>query len=284
MRNLLTIIKVSRPVFWLGPIFIFTAGFLASGSKEILNILLGFIFITLPMGIIVYGLNDISDRESDKINDRKGGIEGYILNVHDEKFISKLAFLNAALFSLLYIFLGNCVSSLIIFLILIFSLLYSFKPIRLKSIPILDSLSNGIWMLLIFLLGYSSGGSNASFPIKVTLALFFGVFAVHAMTTLMDFEIDKKMDDRTIGGFLHKRGTAFLCFVLFILSYILLSPEKLIIKVYLFLSMLLFLAVFLKPSLKIIHFATWFTLLGFPAISLYLTLFEYQYLLQLLRR
>ena len=69
------LLKTSRPRFWIyliGPILI---AFAASGLQfSPLLILLG-LYATLPANLLIYGVNDIFDRDTDALNAKKSGYE-----------------------------------------------------------------------------------------------------------------------------------------------------------------------------------------------------------------
>src|SRR5260221_160592 len=65
-------LKVSRPGFWLTSIWFYllpVAQHLVFGSTAFW---VGLLFVTFPLGILIYGWNDIVDAENDRHNRRKG--------------------------------------------------------------------------------------------------------------------------------------------------------------------------------------------------------------------
>ena len=246
----------------------------------------GLLFVTFPMGLIVYGLNDIADRESDLINPRKGGIEGSVFKHSQLKLISISIIVFTLLFLGLYILVGNYISLIPLFLIVLFAYLYSFKPIRLKSKPIFDSLSNSLWMLFVYLLGVTSVATSFNESITVPKniwLLLLGIFAAHAISTLPDYAVDKEAGDKTISGLLTLRGTALLSSTIFIVILVLLKPINLAFQIYLLISALLCASIFLKPHKNITYYAVWGIFLGFPIACLYTFLFDISLLRDLLR-
>ena len=68
--------EISRPVLWINTIGTTVVGMWLSGylwTWEILPILL---WVTLPFNLLIYGINDIYDQDTDAENDRKGGFGG----------------------------------------------------------------------------------------------------------------------------------------------------------------------------------------------------------------
>ena len=65
------LLKVSRPGFWLTSIWFYL---LPLGQRDVFSsagFWLGLLFVTFPLGIIIYGWNDVVDRETDRLNPRK---------------------------------------------------------------------------------------------------------------------------------------------------------------------------------------------------------------------
>ena len=65
------LLKVARPGFWLTSIWFYL---LPVGQRPIWNewtFWLGFSYVTFPLGLLIYGWNDIVDSDNDRANPRK---------------------------------------------------------------------------------------------------------------------------------------------------------------------------------------------------------------------
>ncbi len=67
---------VSRPISWPNTAYPFAAGYLVSGGSIDATLVVGTVFFLIPYNLLMYGINDVFDYESDILNPRKGGIEG----------------------------------------------------------------------------------------------------------------------------------------------------------------------------------------------------------------
>ena len=221
MKQLHRLILISRPAGYIMNTSVYLAGLIAGGLKFNIISIVGALFFTLPMGLIVYGPNDISDRESDAANERKGGRDGAIVQEPEILYIKVAALLFFAVFLLLLIGLHHFASASSWLMIGVFGYIYSIKPFRLKSRPGFDSLSNGLlWILGIYLTGYwiNRVGIIITFPaIHTIIAIILTGAAVHALGTMPDYEVDKQAGDMTIGVKLGKTSTYILCAILFLL-------------------------------------------------------------------
>ena len=70
----------SRPISWINTAYPFgLAYWLATGDTGI-TLWIGALFFLIPYNLLMYGINDVFDYESDLRNPRKGGIEGALLD------------------------------------------------------------------------------------------------------------------------------------------------------------------------------------------------------------
>ncbi|HUS26336.1 MAG TPA: UbiA family prenyltransferase [Nevskiaceae bacterium] len=213
------LIIISRPLMGVLSLAVFTSGYLLSGMAISWSTIVGAAFCFLPMGIMICGLNDIADRESDAQNDRKGGAEGAVITKAETRLILWAAILSGLVPIIVFALTERYLAALTILGLALFAYTYSVPPIRLKTRPILDSFSNGIWILLVLLLGFfvnTTGWSDIQFPtIPVLITTVLGTTAFHALGALMDYDVDKRVGDNTVAIFLGKRGTALYSFGLF---------------------------------------------------------------------
>src|ERR1043165_10271298 len=66
------IIKASRPGLWATAVWFYL---LPLGRRQVFDSIafwVGLIYVTLPLGLIIYGWNDIADADIDQFNPRKG--------------------------------------------------------------------------------------------------------------------------------------------------------------------------------------------------------------------
>jgi 4-hydroxybenzoate polyprenyltransferase len=70
----------SRPISWVNTAFPFGAAYFFSTGEIDWIFWLGCFFFLIPYNLLMYGVNDVFDYESDLRNPRKGGIEGALLD------------------------------------------------------------------------------------------------------------------------------------------------------------------------------------------------------------
>lgn len=218
--SLQKIIKISRPRFWLyvlGPFLIGST--LQNYNLAIQNVYfwLFFFYFTFPANILIYGVNDIFDYETDKLNPKKIEYEAFV-SKEEHKSLWKIILLTNLPFLFFLVKLNT--NSIIFFVLFLFlSIQYSAKPIRAKAIPILDSLFN-ILYIMPAIFGYFIIQNN-NLDIKVIISSFFWSMAMHSYSAIPDIEADKKSLVPTIATLLGFKLTTVYCFIMYTISYIL---------------------------------------------------------------
>lgn len=221
LMKIIDLIKISRPILWIVFPFVFYLGLAVSGTGISFLSILIMIMLSFPICLAGYGINDIYDYKTDKINPRKKTFQGHIVHPKNEKFIKNISIFIILAFLLSVLLTKNLLSMGIAVIFVLLGYYYSAPPFRLKEKPPLDSLSNGlIYWSLPFSLGFSLSGNFSGFPIIKNLWLTLGVTAVHAITTIMDFSVDKKSGIMTFATRFGKRNTAIFAFVTFLLMFL----------------------------------------------------------------
>ncbi|MBI4038514.1 UbiA family prenyltransferase [Candidatus Daviesbacteria bacterium] len=280
MGKLKLLLLTSRPVFWSVYFFICLLGIVTSGIWNV-NAFLSLFYVTMPLGITIFSINDIADRKSDINNPRKGGWQGNILKKSDIPFLLWSVSIITISFAVTFFLLNNFLAAILILIVPLLAYAYSFKPLRLKGRPFLDSLINAVGMLLVYLLGFSQKGQIDIFKLPLIVwIIFLGFIAAHALSTLADYEVDKNLDYNTTSVFLGRRLTAVYCAaILIILSLVV--PFHLIILAYLLICIGFCLTLLGNPGKKFILKGSWFLIFGFCLMSAYLFIFDYQFILKI---
>ncbi|NQZ85451.1 MAG: UbiA family prenyltransferase [Nanoarchaeales archaeon] len=226
-------IKISRLILWIGGLSLFFLGTKIAQVDFSYLLVFYYVLLSFPVNVIVYGLNDIYDYESDKLNPRKNTAQGLIL----EKTYHKLVLKYVWIFSLLFISISYLVNLYVFLFSILFVLLcyvYSVPPIRLKTKAPIDSMVNGIGYTLFFILGLYFNGFNGLY-LELILTLVFLFFGGHIFFTVLDYESDKIVGDKTFAVKYGKNFALFISFKTFTLVYILTSFQTQILNYFLLL-------------------------------------------------
>ncbi len=133
-------LEVARPISWFNTVFAVAGGaFVAGGSLRAPRNLLALAYFTLPYNLTLYGINDICDYPSDRLNPRKNSVEGGLLPPETHRpMLALIAALNAPSLPLL-LAAGDRRANATLTLLLATTVAYSAPPLRLKEVAGLDS-------------------------------------------------------------------------------------------------------------------------------------------------
>jgi len=226
--------RISRPRFWIYEIGPYAVGIASaiglSGQMWLLApLLVFFVFFTYPANIYIYGINDIFDYETDKLNPKKVLYESLVVPSEHRKL-----FYHVAIVSIPFLIYSYYISSLHTFFALIafffFAGMYSSLPIRAKTKPFLDSFFSAGHYIATAVFGYLLASDltqqNISWDtlwISIIAGMCWAI-AMHAYSAVPDIKADTEANLQTIATWLQKRNTLILCAVLYLFAGLLVSP------------------------------------------------------------
>ena len=215
MKLLKALFWSSRPISWINTAFPFAAGyFLISGSLD-LKLLIGSLFFLIPYNLLMYGVNDVFDYESDLRNPRKGGIEGALLPPSLHLPVLLVALHLPVPFVWYLIGAGNQVSNLVLAAVLFTVLAYSLKYLRFKEIPFLDSITSAAHFVgpLVYGIALAGGNFNNSMLVMILVAFSLWGMASHAFGAVQDVKADREAGIASIATVLGARSTVWLAMI-----------------------------------------------------------------------
>lgn len=136
------LIEISRPVLWVNTIGTTVMGMWLAGYLFTPAIIPILIWVTFPFNLLIYGINDIFDQETDNINARKGSYEGAHIYPHEVKpiwigvLVTNIPFLVYFALTLPW----QAVAWMVAYSL--FFTFYSAPPLRFKARKYLDAFSN----------------------------------------------------------------------------------------------------------------------------------------------
>ena len=223
MRSFLPLPKLwrlSRPRFWIYVFGPFLVG-LAAGASALFdfanwrNVFWGIYFL-FPANLLIYGVNDIFDWETDRANAKKTEYETLV--PPDER---AALWRSIALFNVPFVFLIPFTSGaalVALFAFFFFSIFYSAPPIRAKTKPVLDTVFNTLYICPGAFSFFLIGGNDFSFALF--LASTSWAMAMHAYSAIPDISADRDNGLNTVATFLGARGTVIFCTVCYGLAAI----------------------------------------------------------------
>ncbi len=212
---------ISRPVLWVNTVGPATVGMWLAGDLwrwEALPVLL---WLTLPFNLLIYGVNDVFDQETDAQNPRKGTLEGARIDRAEVSPIARGVVLTNAPFLVYFVlFLPlSAVSWMVLYAALFVG--YSVPPARFKARPYLDSFSNAAYAFPLVFTPLALGASPV-WPAAAGLMTWSA--AKHTFDAVQDINEDRKVGIETTAVRLGAKGVvtwsgtlwalASLCFAL----------------------------------------------------------------------
>ena len=192
----LFLVKAARPGFWTTSLWFYL---LPVGGRQVFGtwtFWVGALYVTLPLGLLIYGWNDLVDAEADRHNPRKGtflfgarGTESQLAALPLSIFLVQLPF------AVIFIFLLGPKAVLWLGALVVSTAVYNWPPPGMKGRPPFDVL-NQIGYLLVFVLGsWLNGVPQLPWPTFVFGALF--AMHSHLFGEVMDVEPDRRAGRHT---------------------------------------------------------------------------------------
>jgi 4-hydroxybenzoate polyprenyltransferase len=214
---------VSRPISWPNTAYPFAAGYLAVTQAVDARLIIGTLFFLIPYNLVMYGINDVFDYESDIRNPRKGGIEGAAAAKKLHKPIVITATATSVPFLIALLILGNLAANITLLVVMFFVLAYSVAGLRFKEKPVLDSVTSSIHF--VGPLVYALTLTEFSTPAWLIVAAFFlWGMASHAFGAVQDIIPDREGGISSIATVFGAKATVRLVIALYLLSGLLLIP------------------------------------------------------------
>jgi 4-hydroxybenzoate polyprenyltransferase len=214
-----TLVVSSRPLSWVNTAFPFgLTYYLYVGDFDALFVV-GSLFFLIPYNVLMYGINDVFDYESDLRNPRKGGVEGALLGPELHR---PMVFLSALLplpFLVPLILWGSLLSTVVLALALFFVVAYSAKNFRFKEVPFVDSVTSSLHFVMPAVYAMALVGAELTGLSLILLgSFFFWGMASHAFGAVQDVVADRDAGAGSIATAIGAAGTVRFAVVLYLVA------------------------------------------------------------------
>jgi len=204
------LVVLSRPRFWFylaGPILVGVA-YAADGVPALFPpegfALFG--YFLLPANVLLYGVNDVFDADVDETNPKKGEREA---RWRGDPLVAAAVVVSGALGVGTFLvtppvawpYLGG---------FFLLAVGYSAPPLRFKTTPLADSVSNGLYVLPGAAAYATVAGSGP--PLFALAGGWLWTMAMHTFSAIPDIEPDREAGIRTTATWLGERRTYAYCF------------------------------------------------------------------------
>lgn len=202
--------RASRPFSWINTALPFLAMAWSVRRGLSPSIVLGAIYFLAPYNLLLYGVNDLYDYESDRLNPRKGGaIEGGLVSPSRGHHLWPAVAVTNLPFLLALGWLSGMAAVCALEVTALVALAYSMPPLRTKVVPFLDSATSSLHFVLPAVCGgIVAGASVVELPWRLLLAFFLWGMASHAMGAIQDVRCDREAGIGSVAVALGHRTTA----------------------------------------------------------------------------
>ncbi len=215
---------ISRPISWPNTAYPFAAAYLVTGGSFDVTFWVATLFFLIPYNLLMYGINDVFDYESDIRNPRKGGLEGAV----EQKAFHPVIIWASIVCSLPFIFyllaVGTLQSNIIFAVLVFFVLAYSVAGLRFKEIPVLDSITSSIHFVGPMVFAMSLTGLQPGY-VPYIVAFFMWGAASHAFGAVQDIIPDRAGKLSSIATVLGARATTRIVLLLYLAASVLIMLQ-----------------------------------------------------------
>lgn len=211
LRSTSSLFVVSRPRFWLylaGPVLVGAAwGADALQDLGTLPVLVLFAYFLFPANVLLYGINDVFDADVDVVNPKKGDRE---VVWQGQSAVAGAIVASGLLGVVTFVVTPPAAWP---YLVGFFGLavLYSSPPARLKTTPLLDSVSNGLYILPGAAAYVVLAGTHP--PIAAVIGGWLWTMGMHTFSAIPDIGADRRAGIQTTATVLGPGRTAVYCFL-----------------------------------------------------------------------
>ncbi|WP_254279107.1 prenyltransferase [Haloarcula marina] len=201
---------LSRPRFWLyqgGPVVV-AVTYAAAGPSELFSPLAValFLYFTIPANVFLYGVNDVFDRDVDEHNPKKD--EGREVSYRGDT-LTVAAIVGSGLLAAAFLPWLPTLGVVALLAWAALSVEYSAPPLRFKTTPFLDSLSNGLYILP-GVVAYAAVAGVAP-PAAAVAGAWLWTMGMHTFSAIPDIDPDREAGIQTTATYLGESRTYYYC-------------------------------------------------------------------------
>lgn len=215
---------ISRPISWPNTAFPFGAAYLVTGGELGLVFWVGVLYFLIPYNLLMYGVNDVFDYESDIRNPRKGGIEGAKEQKSLHPLIITTAVVSNVPFVLYLLFAGSWLAAVTLLLLAFFVVSYSVKGLRFKEIPVLDSITSSVHFVGPMIYAMTLTGFNSQYWPYIVAFFLWGA-ASHAFGAVQDIIPDREGKLASVATVLGARLTTRAVFIVYVTASVIVATQ-----------------------------------------------------------
>jgi 4-hydroxybenzoate polyprenyltransferase len=210
------VVGSSRPLSWINTAYPFAAAYLMAGGGVDPVLVLGTVYFLVPYNLLMYGVNDVFDYESDLRNPRKGGVEGVVLARRWHRLTVAAAVVTNLPFLAFLVWTGTPASTAVLAVSVFAVLAYSVPGLRFKERPLLDSITSSTHFASPAVFGLVLAGGTFDTTAWASLSAFFlWGMASQAFGAVQDIVADRSAGIASVATWLGAARTVRLAIALY---------------------------------------------------------------------
>jgi 4-hydroxybenzoate polyprenyltransferase len=187
-QRVLEVVKVARPGFWPTQLWFYLLPMAGQNMFGSLAFWIGAFYVCFPLGLLLYGWNDLGDAETDRINPRK---DSWLFGARpDATLRSQLPWIIAFIqlpFVVAFVLIAG--PKMLVWFVAVLATNFTYNNAGWKRRPILDVLNQAGYVLIFVLASWLCGIEQLSTPVIVFSAMF--AMQSHLFGQLMDLDEDR---------------------------------------------------------------------------------------------
>jgi 4-hydroxybenzoate polyprenyltransferase len=203
------LLRLSRPRFWFylaGPVVVGVAYAAETPAELFAPVALAlFAYFLVPANVFLYGINDVFDADVDEFNEKKERRE---VRYEGSQLVVG-AVLVSGLLAVPFALVVPAAGLVALAGWALLSVEYSAPPLRFKTTPFLDSVSNGLYVLP-GVVAYAALAGEAP-PAAAVAGAWLWTMGMHTFSAVPDIEPDREAGIRTTATVLGERRTYGYC-------------------------------------------------------------------------
>ena len=217
-------VRISRPRFWMYTVGPYILGTFATAPSYATFVSARFwiylLFFVVAANVLIYGVNDLADTDTDLHNDKKGSYE---IRLQKQQRASTVVACGLAFGALVVAVVGqSMLTAVLMGIFLVLSIGYSVPPLRFKARPVFDSVSNVLYAMPGFMAA-TIWAPTSAIPVSAIAASWLWCMAMHTFSAIPDVTADKKAGLATTATWLGVRGALIYCGLCWLGSAVLLG-------------------------------------------------------------
>ncbi|MBI2797754.1 glycosyltransferase [Candidatus Saccharibacteria bacterium] len=212
---LLAIVKTSQPLRWLGTALVFFTGYLFASGTLNWSLVIGTIYFMLPYNLLISG-------PGGDPSDEKESAAGSSTSIWRQRWWQLAALINLPFLAYFFV-IGDWPVRLIMSGLIILSLAFNLKPLRLKAVAVADS--------VVFSIVGCAGpavfglvlGRSSNFYLPALIALLSWGIGSYAFGTIRGIKSNRRARVHSTASTLGIRKTVSLCILLYLFTAMLVA-------------------------------------------------------------